>query len=408
MLLPFSSLPLNLQRLTCVSSSNSLVGNEEGTFPTQKAISEGEGSVELSEERRLCYVAMTRAKTHLVLTWRREVSYFAGSSFKTKDADRSRFLRILVSKRDGGKKPKASSSTGVGQSSQAQMKNQRKNLNSFTKRELHSEANKYLSTDPTTGLRPKQRQVRNQPPDKDLPSVTKQGLHSDANQYVAIDPITGLRPRQRQASNQPPPSRDFKAVTKRGLHSEATNNPAVNSRAAPKKSWDDWEPSSQKKPIKEIPKIRPSVPNTGVNKQANAKSSSPNFTSLQATRRSYPDQLQRNNGHREITSPPRRKEPERPPNGMRNNKAIPSPTRAQSKPRNDMIGELPPDMDSTMFFPVGSAVKHKFHGRGIVQDPPQTTDYAEFAEKLLVRVKFSDGGGEWDVPMESVVHTFDA
>ena len=76
----------------------SLVGNEEGTFPTQKAIGEGEGSIELSEERRLCYVAMTRAKTHLVLTWRREVSYFAGNSIKTKDADRSRFLNILVSK----------------------------------------------------------------------------------------------------------------------------------------------------------------------------------------------------------------------------------------------------------------------------------------------------------------------
>ncbi len=37
-----------------------LVGNEEGTFPTQKAIAEGEKSIELSEERRLCYVAMTR------------------------------------------------------------------------------------------------------------------------------------------------------------------------------------------------------------------------------------------------------------------------------------------------------------------------------------------------------------
>ena len=42
-----------------------LVGNEEGTFPTQRSIAEGEGSIELSEERRLCYVAMTRAKVCL-------------------------------------------------------------------------------------------------------------------------------------------------------------------------------------------------------------------------------------------------------------------------------------------------------------------------------------------------------
>ena len=372
-----------------------MVGNEEGTFPTQKAISEGKGSVELSEERRLCYVAMTRAKTHLVLTWRREVSYFAGSAFKTKDADRSRFLRILVSKQDGGKKPKANLSTGVGQRRQAQMKNQPFFLNSMTKREMHSEANKYLSVNPTTGLRPKQNQVGNQPTGKEM-------FHSEAK----VDPITGLRPKQRQVSNQPRPSKDFISVTKRGLHSEATNYPAANSRAAPKK-WDDWEPSPQKKPVREIPKIRPLVPNSGAHIQANANSSPPNVTSPQATRRSHPDKLQRNNGQREMTSPPRRRESKLPPNGMRDNNDAPSPTRAQSKPRNDIVGELPPDMDSTMFFPVGVAVKHKFHGRGIVQDPPQT-DYAEFAEKLLVRVKFSDGDGEWDVPMESVVHTFDS
>eukprot|EP00984_Skeletonema_dohrnii_P035783 scaffold35966_cov211-Skeletonema_dohrnii-CCMP3373.AAC.1 len=423
-----------------------LVGNEEGTFPTQKAISEGKGSVELSEERRLCYVAMTRAKTHLVLTWRREVSYFAGSAFKTKDADRSRFLRILVSKRDGGKKPKATSSTGLGQRSQTQMKKKQGNLNSMTKRELHSEANRYLSTSPTTGLRPKQRQVRNQPSTKDIPSATKQGFHSEANEpvaidpitglrpkqrqlrsqpppgndlhavtkqaiqseadkYVAVDPMTGLRPRQRQVSNQPPSGKEFSSVTKRGIHSAATNYPAPNARAAPKKSWDDWEPSTQKKPIKEIPMIRPVVRNTGAHMQANVNSSPPNFTRPQATRRSYSDQPQRKNGQREMASPPRRREPEIPSNRMRNNNSAPSSS-SQRKPR-DIVGELPPDLDSTMFFPVGSAVKHKFHGRGIVQDPPKT-DYAEFAEKLLVRVKFSDGDGEWNVPMESVVHTFDA
>lgn len=402
-----------------------MVGNEEGTFPTQKAISEGKGSVELSEERRLCYVAMTRAKTHLVLTWRREVSYFAGSAFKTKDADRSRFLRILVSKRDGGKKPKATSSTGLGQRSQTQMmKKKQKNLNTLTKRELHSEANRYLSTNPTTGLRPKpkQRQARSQPPsvqsetDKyvavdpitglrprqrqvssqqsPINAVTKRGVHSEANQSVAIDPITGLRPRQRQVSNQPPlRSTGVKSVMKREIHSSA--------RAASKKKWDDWEPSTQKKPINDIPKIRPMVPN-----QVSTKSPPPSFTSPQATGRSYSTQMQqRSNGQRKmVPPPPRRRETEMSSNRMRNNNSAPS-SHPQRKPRN-IVGELPPDMDSTMFFPVGSAVKHKFHGRGIVQDPPKT-DYAEFAEKLLVRVKFSDSDGEWNVPMDSVAHTFD-
>ena len=36
-----------------------MVGNEDGTFPTQRAIHKGEGYVALDEERRLCHVAMT-------------------------------------------------------------------------------------------------------------------------------------------------------------------------------------------------------------------------------------------------------------------------------------------------------------------------------------------------------------
>ena len=82
-----------------------LVGNEEGTFPTHRSISEGEGSVALDEERRLCYVAMTRAKTHLVLTWRREVMTYFGQGFKIIDCERSRFLERLVAS-TGAKKGK--------------------------------------------------------------------------------------------------------------------------------------------------------------------------------------------------------------------------------------------------------------------------------------------------------------
>ena len=73
-----------------------IIGNEDGTLPSQHAILEGEGSVELDEERRLCYVAMTRAKNNLVMTWRREVSIFVGSDLRTIQKDRSRFLNVLV------------------------------------------------------------------------------------------------------------------------------------------------------------------------------------------------------------------------------------------------------------------------------------------------------------------------
>lgn len=76
-----------------------LVGNEDGIFPTSQAIKEGEGSVALEEEKRLCYVAMTRAKTELCLTWRREVPIFTSNGIVTRSFDRSRFLDVLASKK---------------------------------------------------------------------------------------------------------------------------------------------------------------------------------------------------------------------------------------------------------------------------------------------------------------------
>lgn len=95
-----------------------LVGNEEGTFPTQRSIMEGEGSVELDEERRLCYVAMTRAKTHLVLTWRREVMTFFGQGVKIINPDRSRFLDLLLSQKKSKKNGKTKGNRSMKQSSQ--------------------------------------------------------------------------------------------------------------------------------------------------------------------------------------------------------------------------------------------------------------------------------------------------
>ena len=83
-----------------------LVGNEEGTFPTQRAINEGEGSMELEEERRLCYVAMTRARTYLFMTWRRQVQTFFGQGFQILEPNRSRFLNALMSSKNKTKKTK--------------------------------------------------------------------------------------------------------------------------------------------------------------------------------------------------------------------------------------------------------------------------------------------------------------
>ena len=59
-----------------------LVGAEEGIFPGIRAIGETE---EMEEERRLCYVAMTRAKEKLYLTCASQRMLFGRTSANRPD-----------------------------------------------------------------------------------------------------------------------------------------------------------------------------------------------------------------------------------------------------------------------------------------------------------------------------------
>ena len=115
-------------------------GNKEGTFPTQRAIAKGERSIELSEEKRICYVAMTR------------VSFFSGATFKTKHADRSRFLDILVSKQGaapgrGGPTPSAQAERRNLSSLKNNVTGKSSVIGSMTKREIHTEASRLLASE---------------------------------------------------------------------------------------------------------------------------------------------------------------------------------------------------------------------------------------------------------------------
>ena len=65
-----------------------LVGMEEGIFPGYKSISEPR---ELEEERRLCYVGITRAKEHLYLTYSKQRTIFGSTSYN----QTSRFLKEI-------------------------------------------------------------------------------------------------------------------------------------------------------------------------------------------------------------------------------------------------------------------------------------------------------------------------
>ncbi|HBN08594.1 MAG TPA: hypothetical protein DD435_08065 [Cyanobacteria bacterium UBA8530] len=67
-----------------------VVGMEEGTLPYQLSIED----FELAEERRLCYVAITRARTYLCLSYARTKSLFG----EKQDRDPSRFLNEMSEK----------------------------------------------------------------------------------------------------------------------------------------------------------------------------------------------------------------------------------------------------------------------------------------------------------------------
>jgi ATP-dependent exoDNAse (exonuclease V) beta subunit len=88
-----------------------VVGNEDGTLPLFKALVEGDASLE--EERRLCYVAMTRAKTELILTWRKEVMQFSKDGVRKEPGIRSRFLDPLVSSKQNKTVETTASTTGT-------------------------------------------------------------------------------------------------------------------------------------------------------------------------------------------------------------------------------------------------------------------------------------------------------
>ena len=65
-----------------------MVGLQEGLLPHQISLMDGD----VEEERRLCYVGMTRAKKRLYLTWSTTRFVRVGAGFERMEAKRSRFL----------------------------------------------------------------------------------------------------------------------------------------------------------------------------------------------------------------------------------------------------------------------------------------------------------------------------
>lgn len=87
-----------------------LVGMEEGIFPGYKSIGEEK---ELEEERRLCYVGITRAREKLFMTCAKQRTIFGSTSFNHV----SRFIKEIPPKMlDGYEELEQSSNNGFGES----------------------------------------------------------------------------------------------------------------------------------------------------------------------------------------------------------------------------------------------------------------------------------------------------
>ena len=224
-----------------------IVGNEDGTFPTSQALNEGEGSVVLEEEKRLCYVAMTRAKTELFLSWRREVNIFTSEGVRTVDKERSRFLDVLVSSKG---KPNSGSKPAVGTRSSGRSLRDRTNVYSAQTRRKKTE----------TGGQQKRFQSasswqRRADIDKSyaLPR-RKVSFEGTASVYAKRAPSPLEQPVHTPVSDRTvsttrrPQNPVQKAVVSKAVPNKAVVSKAVPNKAIVRKDPESWAPPSNSNP----------------------------------------------------------------------------------------------------------------------------------------------------------------
>ena len=321
-----------------------VVGNEDGTFPSNQALKDGDGSVALEEEKRLCYVAMTRAKTRLIMTWRKEVTGFSSWSDdgpRTTDKTRSRFLDVLVSKKSGSKssgKPTDSSlrARGTGISVPSRSTSRSFSSTSFSPSNNGSTSLRNGDTSP----RPASREYSS----SQKPWQKKSQWDREAVEGGMGKPVAKAVPRDAPAMKSPQ-----RPAGTNGIRQP----PGIVSRI---------------KPIVNSPTISRAPPARNVQTGGNTGRSNGNgLNTPRPQTASKPREGPFANGspvnHRQASTPNTRSSP-------------PKARQAESTA-----------MDSTWFYPVGSQVVHRNFGRGKVLQPPPPSD----SKDLLVRVQFENG-----------------
>jgi ATP-dependent exoDNAse (exonuclease V) beta subunit len=318
-----------------------VVGNEDGTFPSNQALQDGAGSVALEEEKRLCYVAMTRAKTQLIMTWRKEVTGFSAWSDdgpRTTDKTRSRFLDVLMAKKSGSK------SSGKPADS---LLRTRETRNGDT-------SPRPASRDYSSSQKPWQKKSQWNQPKKSEPIDPK----------LSARRASSLLKRDREAVERRLEKPVAKAVPRdTSVYDISPQRPAgTNGIRQPPGSVSRINPIVNGATVSRVPPAS--------NGQTGGNASRSNGNGLNTPR------------------PQTASKPREGPvaNGSPvNHRQASTPNTRSSPPKARQVESTA--MDSTWFFPVGSQIVHRNFGRGKVLQPPPPSE----SKDLLVRVEFENG-----------------
>ena len=176
----------------------------------------------------------------------------------------------------------------------------------------------------------------------------------------ATGPRYGDNSRNTARALPPPRTRSYSVSSSSTSSYRSTNSASSLRNKSPQgSSWDDWTPKKASTPSAHLGRTSRSPLTTNRKAQYGERSATRSKRPVTRTRAAIRD---------------------------------PPPSRASQQRRKELHGDpsastAPPQVDSTLFFPVGTSVVHTVHGEGKVLPPPKAAQGGD----MLVRVEFENG-----------------
>ena len=176
----------------------------------------------------------------------------------------------------------------------------------------------------------------------------------------ATGPRYGDNSRNTARAIPPPRTRSYSSSSSSTSSYRSTNSASSLRNKSPQgSSWDDWTPKKASTPSAHLGRTSRLPLTTNRKAQYGERSATRSKRPVTRTRAAIRD---------------------------------PPPSRASQQRRKELHGDpsastAPPQVDSTLFFPVGTSVVHTVHGEGKVLPPPKAAQGGD----MLVRVEFENG-----------------